>query len=150
MYLRTIHFLARHRNTSVIGTFCEGVLKILGLEIPKSVQLGKGIEFAHGARGLVVHPRTKIEDKVMIFQGVTLGRADAHVPFQRTKMQGILIKKGAVLCAGAKILCKEGTLIVGENTVVGANSVLFNSTGDNEIWAGIPAKKIRNRREDEF
>jgi len=36
-------------------------------------------------------------------------------------------------------------LIVGKNSVIGANAVLFNSTGENEIWAGIPAQKIGNR-----
>ena len=33
-------------------------------------------------------------------------------------------------------------LVVGEGTVIGANAVLTQSTGDWEIWAGIPAKKI--------
>jgi len=42
-------------------------------------------------------------------------------------------------------LCKSGTLRVRQSTVVGANSVLLTSTGENEIWAGIPAKRIGER-----
>lgn len=58
-------------------------------------------------------------------------------------MKKIIISDGAILCAGAKILSKEDTLIVGKNTIIGANSVLLNSTGDNEVWVGIPAKRIK-------
>ncbi|MFQ7842579.1 MAG: acyltransferase, partial [Thomasclavelia spiroformis] len=54
------------------------------------------------------------------------------------------IKEGAILCAGAKILGK-GQLTVGRNTIIAANAVLLSSTGDNEVWAGIPAKKIKDR-----
>ena len=42
----------------------------------------------------------------------------------------------------AKILFGEDKLIVGKGTIVGANSVLTKSTGENEIWAGVPAKRI--------
>lgn len=48
-------------------------------------------------------------------------------------IKGIILKKGSILCAGAKIICNRGLLVVGENTVVGANAVLTCSTGDNEI-----------------
>lgn len=48
---------------------------------------------------------------------------------------------------GAKVLCKEGVLTVGKNTIIGANAVLLESTGDNEIWVGIPAKKIGLRKD---
>ncbi|MDM5157366.1 hypothetical protein QUF88_27180 [Bacillus sp. DX1.1] len=113
------------------------------MEIPKTVKLGKDVTFVHWAYGTVLHPNTEIEDNVKIYQGVTLGRADIFNSFEESKMNGILIKKGAILCAGSKILCKEGTLTVGENTVIGANSVLLKSTGDNEIWGGIPARKLK-------
>ncbi|WP_158081638.1 hypothetical protein [Paenibacillus selenitireducens] len=48
-------------------------------------------------------------------------------------MEKINIKKGAILCAGSKVLCKKGVLIVGGNTILAANAVLLQSTGDNEI-----------------
>lgn len=144
-FIKLVHILSRHRHKRFIGYFSTLFLKTLGLEIPQSVKIGKNVEFAHGATGLVIHPNATIEDRVKIFQQVTLGRADAYIPFEKSKMEGILVKEGAVLCAGAKILCKEGILVVGKNTIIGANSVLTNSTGDNEIWAGVPARKIRDR-----
>lgn len=52
----------------------------------------------------------------------------------------------AIICAGAKLLFSDKTLIVGKGTVIGANAVLTQSTGDYEIWAGIPARKIGIRK----
>ena len=56
----------------------------------------------------------------------------------------IIVEEGAVICAGAKILAKD-KIVIGKGTIIGANSVLTCSTGDNEIWAGIPARFIRKR-----
>ena len=52
-----------------------------------------------------------------------------------------------VLAPGAKVLCKEGVLRVGRGTVVGANAVLLRSTGEGEMWAGVPAQCV-GRRDD--
>jgi serine O-acetyltransferase len=43
------------------------------------------------------------------------------------------------------VLCKEGVLRVGRGTVLGANAVLLESTGEGEVWAGLPAKKAGPR-----
>jgi serine O-acetyltransferase len=32
-------------------------------------------------------------------------------------------------------------MTIGAGSVIGANAVLLESTGENEIWVGIPAKK---------
>lgn len=106
------------------------------------MKIQKGLKLIHWANGLVIHPNTVIEENVRLYQGVTIERADIHIDFKNSKIEGVVIKKGSTLCAGAKILCKSGTLVIGENTVVGANSVLTCSTGNNEIWAGVPARKI--------
>lgn len=139
--------LVKLRKYPVIGVFAYYVLKICGLDLPRNVKIGTGVKFMHWSVGTVVHRYTEIEDDVRIFQNVTLGRADVYRSLEDTKMEGILIKKGAIIGAGAKVLCKEGTLVVGENTVIGANAVLFDSTGDNEVWAGNPAKKIGMRKD---
>jgi serine O-acetyltransferase len=43
------------------------------------------------------------------------------------------------------VLCKEGVLHVGRGTVLGANAVLLDSTGEGETWAGLPARKVGQR-----
>ena len=118
-------------------------MKLLGVEIPRECVVDNNVIFSHWSNGLVVHPNTIIKKNVKLYQNVTIGRADIYL--ENESNIRIIIDEGAVICAGAKILCKNNYLKVGRNTVVGANSVLLESTGDNEIWAGIPAKKIRDR-----
>jgi serine O-acetyltransferase len=123
------------------------ILKLLGVEIPRTVQIGRGFELAHGGFGVVIHPNSDIGERVKIYPGVTLGRADIQYPIERSKFVGIEIDEDVILAPGVKVLCKEGVLRVGKGTVVGANAVLTQSTGENEIWVGIPAKCIGIREE---
>ena len=53
----------------------------------------------------------------------------------------MIVKENAILGAGCKVLFQDD-IVIGKGTVIGANSVLLCSTGENEIWAGVPAKKI--------
>lgn len=133
------------RNWPLIGRLAYYALKLLGVEIPRSVPIGEGFELAHGGVGVVIHSRAVIGARVKIYPGVTLGRADIHLPMERSKFTGIVIEDDVILSPGAKVLCKEGTLRVARGTVVGANAVLLQSTGENEIWAGVPARCIGQR-----
>lgn len=139
--------LAYASKWPVIGGPFYFLLKLLGVEIPRSVEIGPGFDLVHGGFGVVIHPKTKIGRDVKIYPGVTLGRADIHLPMEQSKFVGIEVGDGAILAAGAKVLCKEGTLRVGRDTVVGANAVLLESTGDGEMWAGMPAKKVGTREQ---
>jgi serine O-acetyltransferase len=123
------------------------LLKLLGVEIPRTVPVGEDFELAHGGVGVVVHSRSRIGARVKMYPGVTLGRADIHRPMEQSRFEGIVIEDDVILAPGCKVLCKEGVLTVGRGTVVGANAVLLQSTGENEIWAGAPARCV-GRRED--
>ncbi len=138
IYSRLIYIRAR----PVVGRVAYYLLKLMGAEIPCSVQIGSDFELAHGGFGVVIHPWTVIGDRVKIYPGVTLGRADIHYPIERSSFEGINIGNDVILAPGVKILCKEGILRIGTGTVVGANAVLNQSTGEYEIWAGIPARCI--------
>jgi serine O-acetyltransferase len=133
------------RTNPIFGRIAYFTLKLLGLEIPNSVMIGKDFELAHGGFGVVIHPKSVLGDRVKMYPGVTLGRADVHLPIERSEFDGIVIEDDVILASGAKVLCKSGALRVRQGTVVGANSVLLTSTGENEIWAGIPAKRIGER-----
>lgn len=133
------------RNWPVIGKLAYYALKLLGSEIPRSVTIGKDFQLEHGGFGVVVHSRSEIGNRVKIYPGVTIGRADIHNPIEKSLFKGVVIEDDVILCPGAKVLCKEGVLHVGKGTVVGANAVLLRSTGENEIWAGMPARKVGDR-----
>lgn len=136
------------RRSPLFGRLAYYGLKLLGVEIPRSVPIGKEFELAHGGVGVVIHSRAVIGDRVKIYPGVTLGRADIHLPMERSEFEGIVIEDDVILAPGAKVLCKEGVLRVARGTVVGANAVLLQSTGEHEIWAGVPARCL-GRREDQ-
>lgn len=133
------------RRLPLVGKLAYYMLKMLGVEIPLKVPVGENFELAHGGVGVVIHSSTVIGNHVKIYPGVTLGRADIHRPMSASTFEGIVIEDHVILCPGAKILCKHGVMRIGQGTVVGANAVLLESTGEMEIWAGIPAHCIGAR-----
>ena len=139
--------LVMARNIPMLGTLAYYLLKFSGIEIPKSVVIGKDFELAHGGFGVVIHPNTVVGDRVKIYPGVTIGRSDIHLPITKSKFSGIIIEDDVIIASGAKLLCKEGTLQVKKGSIIGANAVMLSSSNEGEIWAGVPAKKI-GLRED--
>jgi serine O-acetyltransferase len=137
------------RKLPIIGKLFYYLLKLLGSEIPLSVEIGKGFLLEHGGHGVVIHSKSKIGDRVHVYQGVTLGRADIYQPMSQSRFEGILIEDDVILCPGCKVLCKEDILKVGAGTVIGANAVLLESTGEYEIWAGSPARRVGERPREE-
>ncbi len=130
------------RSWPVAGYLAYYLLKMLGVEFPRSVKLGRDFELAHGGVGVVIHSKASIADRVKIYPGVTLGRADIYLPAEKSAYEEIVIEDDVILAPGAKVLCKQGVLVVARGTVVGANAVLLQSTGCGEIWAGVPARRI--------
>lgn len=122
------------------------ILALYCIEIPATVKIGNNFELIHRGFGTVIHPNTTIGNNVKIFHGVTIGRADAYTHGSRSMMKSIVIGDDAVICPGAVILGGPGVTSVGKGTVIAANAVLTVSTGEHEIWGGIPARKLSNRR----
>lgn len=120
-------------------------LRVMAVEVPRSVEIEPPIFLPHNAPGLVVHPDTRIGKNVKLYQGVTIGRSD--IWRENTELGGgVVIEEGAIICPGAKILFRQGeVLTVGRGAVVGANAVLTKSVGAFEIWAGVPATQVGYR-----
>ncbi len=137
------------RRMPLVGKLAYYFLKSLGVEIPLKVSVGENFELVHGGVGTVIHSSSTIGNGVKIYPGVTLGRADIYRPMSASAFEGIVIEDQVILCPGAKILCKRGVMRVARGTVVGANAVLLESTGEMEIWAGVPARRIGMREDDD-
>lgn len=133
------------RRLPLLGGAAYLALKLLGAEVPRSVVIGPGCQLEHGGFGVVIHSKTVIGARVKIYPGVTVGRADIYRPAEHSHFEGVAIGDDAILCPGARVLGKQGILRVGRGTVVGANAVLLETTGEWEIWAGIPARCIGKR-----
>lgn len=122
------------------------LLSLYGVEVPPNVKIGKNFNLAHRGFGTVIHPESTIGDRVTIYHQVTLGRADAHIPGPQSLMMHLVVGDDAMIFPGAKVLARGGkVLTIGRGSIIGANAVLTSSTGENEIWAGIPARKTGMR-----
>lgn len=137
------------RRLHLFGRVAYYALKLLGVEVPLSVSIGDDVTLEHGGFGTVIHPNCQIGSRVKIYPGVTLGRADIYRSMERSNFEGILIEDDVILAPGAKVLGKQGLLVVGRGTVIGANAVLLESTGPDEIWSGIPALCTGQRQKED-
>lgn len=91
--------------------------------------IGKNFFIEHGI-GTIISAQS-IGDNCWINQQVTVGyNLDNKAP---------VIKNGVRICAGAKVL---GGIVVEDNVIIGANAVVTKNVENNNIMAGVPAKKI--------
>ena len=97
-----------------------------------------------------------IGNNVMIGGGCKIWDSDFHSHNYRERILGkdinvptkpIHIGENAFI--GACTIILKGVKI-GKNSIIGAGSVVTKSIPDNEIWAGNPAKKIREITEIEY
>ncbi len=100
---------------------------------------------------LVSHCKIRIGDNVRIGGGTVVYTTDFHSldPNERISHHDAKYRKCAPVeikdnvFIGARCIILKGVTI-GENSVVGAGSVVTKSIPSNQIWAGNPAKFIRN------
>ena len=100
--------------------------------IPPQCSIGKGSYFAHGGIGTVLHPDCRIGERVLIGQGVTMGgNFGSGAP---------IVENDVWIGPGVRIL---GDIVVGSNSVIGANAVVIRDVPANSVVGGVPAKLIR-------
>ncbi len=116
------------------------------VEIQKNARIGKNCKISSHS---FVCEGVAIEDNVFVGHGVTFindayPRATSLEGELQTekdwKVEPTLVKKGASIGSGATIL---SNLVIGENALVGAGSVVTHDVPDNAIVAGNPAKLRR-------
>ncbi len=63
-----------------------------------------------------------------------------HSPWDESKT-GVFIDENVWIGAGVTIL---PGCVIGKNSIIGAGSVVARSIPENEIWVGVPARKLRD------
>lgn len=126
-------------NFRAVARIIMGISQILtNIDIHPGATIGNRVFIDHGM-GVVIGQTAIIEDDVLIYQGVTLGGVSLIAGKRHPT-----IKRGAVIGAGAKIL---GNITIGENSKVGANSVVVRNVPENSTAIGIPAHVIQKGRD---
>lgn len=132
--------LVRAQKKPGVGPLVRMVLKLRGVQIPPHT-FTEAPHLPH-IGPVVIHEKTRIGKGVTIFHNVTVGRSDIWQE-PHPSFEGFIVEDGATLCAGAVIVSGRGTLTIGAGSVIGANAVLTQSTGPNEVWAGNPARLVK-------
>lgn len=126
-------------NFKAISRLIMGINQIIThIDIHPGATIGRRVFIDHGT-GVVIGQTAVIEDDVLIYQGVTLGGVSLTAGKRHPT-----IKRGVVIGAGAKIL---GNITIGENSKVGANSVVVRNVPENSTAIGIPAHVIQKGRD---
>jgi len=134
-------------------------VNLYGCEIGDETKIGAFVEVQKNAR---IGKRCKISSHTFICEGVTIednvfighsvtfindaypraANLDGTLQTEKDwKVEPTLVKKGASIGSGSTILCK---VIIGENAIVGAGSVVTKDVPANTIVAGTPARILRS------
>jgi serine O-acetyltransferase len=106
-----------------------------GIEIHPGARIGKRFFIDHGM-GVVIGETCEIGDDVLLYQGVTLGGTGKDKGAKRHPTIG----NNVVISAGAKVV---GSFKVGDNSRIGANSVVLSEVPSNSTVVGIPGKIVK-------
>ena len=126
LYLRKHYFLARWVS--------QRAVRKTGIEIHPGATIGNGFFIDHG-HGVIIGETTEIGDNVTLFQGVTLGgTGKEHGKRHPT------IGNNVMVSAGAKVL---GSFKVGDNSKIGAGSVVLEEVPPNSTVVGVPGRVVK-------
>ena len=102
---------------------------------------------------VVIGKHCKIEDGAKLFNGVFIDDdvfIGPEVCFTNDRNPAIRdgtftpiatwVRKGATIGAGARLLAG---IVIGEKAVIGMGAVVLEDIPNGELWAGVPARKIR-------
>lgn len=125
-YLKGHYFRARRIS--------QKAARKTGIEIHPGAVIGKGFFIDHGS-GVIIGETTIIGDNVTLYQGVTLGGTG-----KETGKRHPTLCDNVMVSAGAKII---GSFTIGENSKIGAGSVVLNEVPPNCTVVGVPGRVVK-------
>lgn len=131
---RIAHRLYQKKHYLLARWFSQKTARKTGIEIHPGATIGKGLFIDHGI-GVIIGETTIIGDNVTLYQGVTLGGTG--------KEQGKrhpTIGNNVMISAGAKVI---GSFTVGENSKIGAGSVVLSEVPPNSTVVGVPGRVVK-------
>ena len=125
-YLKGHYFRARRIS--------QKAARRTGIEIHPGAVIGKGFFIDHGS-GVIIGETTIIGDNVTLYQGVTLGGTG-----KETGKRHPTLRDNVMVSAGAKII---GSFTIGENSKIGAGSVVLEEVPPNCTVVGVPGRIVK-------
>ena len=126
LYMRQHYFLARWIS--------QRTARKTGIEIHPGATIGRGLFIDHG-HGVIIGETAVVGNNVTLFQGVTLG-GNGKEKGKRHPTIG----DNVMISAGAKVL---GSFKIGENSKIGAGSVVLSEVPPNSTVVGVPGRVVK-------
>lgn len=126
LFVKKHYFLARWIS--------QRTVRKTGIEIHPGATIGKGLFIDHG-NGVIIGETAIIGDNVTLYQGVTLGGTGKEKGKRHPT-----IGDNVMVSAGAKVL---GSFTVGENSKIGAGSVVLSEVPPNSTVVGVPGRVVK-------
>lgn len=137
---RIAHALYGNKLTRPISYFIYLVARVIyASDVHPAARIGKGSFFVHHFN-IVIGPSVIIGENCTIFNGVTLGDNG------KQRHACPVVGDNVFLSTGVKAV---GPVTIGNNSIVGANSVVLKDIPENSLAVGIPAvvKRTINRED---
>lgn len=130
LYMKKHYFLARWIS--------QRAVRKTGIEIHPGAQIGENFFIDHG-NGVIIGETAIVGNNVTLYQGVTLGgTGKEHGKRHPTIGDNVMIS------AGAKVL---GSFTVGENSKIGAGSVVIEEVPPNCTVVGVPGRVVKRNNQ---
>ena len=130
LYLKEHYFLARWIS--------QRAVRKTGIEIHPGAQIGENFFIDHG-NGVIIGETAVVGNNVTLYQGVTLGgTGKEHGKRHPTIGDNVMIS------AGAKII---GSFTVGQNSKIGAGSVVIEEVPPNCTVVGVPGRIVKRNNQ---
>ncbi len=131
---RIAHRLFVNKHYFLARWYSQRTVRKTGIEIHPGATIGKGLFIDHGY-GVVIGETAIVGDNVTLYQGVTLGgTGKEHGKRHPT------IGNNVMISAGAKVI---GSFTVGENSKIGAGSVVLSEVPPNSTVVGVPGRVVK-------
>lgn len=130
---RVAHSLWRNKWFTFGRMVSQFARFLTGIEIHPGAVIGKNLFIDHGS-GVVIGETCEIGDNVTLYQGVTLGGTGKEKGKRHPT-----IGNNVVIASGAKVL---GSMKIGDNSKVGAGSVVLQEVPPNSTVVGIPGRIV--------
>ncbi|MBB6734914.1 serine O-acetyltransferase [Cohnella zeiphila] len=135
---RLAHGMYRRRWFTAARIVSQISRFMTGIEIHPGAKIGRKLFIDHGM-GVVIGETCEIGDEVVIYQGVTLGGTGKEKGKRHPT-----IGNRVVIASGAKVL---GSFKVGDNSNIGANSVVLKPVPAESTVVGIPGRVVKRNGE---
>ena len=134
MWHRPAYWLWNHGHRFLARALSQIVRKHTGVEIHPAAKIGRGVLIDHGM-GVVIGETAEVGDGCTIYQGVTLGGTG-----KETGKRHPTLGNNVLIGAGTKVL---GPVYIGDNSRIGAGSVVLRNLPANCTAVGVPAEVVR-------